>query len=181
MTWKIVEEHYYERFKIFQIKRSKRINPRSGDPFEFFLMEGLDWVNVIAITGCSELVLVRQFRHGINALTLELPGGCVEAGEDPARSAERELLEETGYQAASFDFLGTFHPNPAMQSMRAHCFVARNAQQVNAQSLDAGEDIEVITRPLSALPAMIAQGEITHGVVLAAISLYLVSNGRQLL
>ncbi len=171
--WKVIEDYYYERFKIFQIKRSRRINPRTGLPFDFFLMEGLDWVNVVAITRNNELVLVRQFRHGINDTTLELPGGCVEPGENPAHSAGRELLEETGYRADRLVPLGVFHPNPAMQSMRTYCFVARQAEQVGSQRLDAGEDIQVVLRPLDQLRTMISSQEITHGVVLASLALYL--------
>jgi 8-oxo-dGTP pyrophosphatase MutT (NUDIX family) len=171
LGWKVVEDHIYETFKIFQIRRSRRINPRTGNPFDFFLMKGLDWVNVIALTAASEVVLVQQYRHGAEALTFEIPGGCVEPGEDPVRSAARELREETGFEAQELQLLGVVFPNPAMQAMRCHCYLARGVVRTSPQALDSGEDISVIVKPLTEVEEMIRNGEISHSVVLSAFAL----------
>ena len=170
-AWQVLEDHVYETFKIFRIRKSGRVNPRTGKRFDFFLMDGLDWVNVIAFTPKNEVVLVRQYRHGAECLTWEIPGGCVEPGEDPLVSAARELSEETGFKADSFEFLGTVLPNPAMQAMRCHCYLARNATRLGDQALDAGEDIAVEVRPFSEIVRMIQQGELTHSIVLSAFAL----------
>lgn len=170
--WKIVEEHIYETFKIFRLRKSGRINPRTGKRFDFFLMDGLDWVNVIAVTPEGQFVLVRQYRHGAEAMTYEIPGGCVEVGEDPAFSGARELREETGYEISDpLEPLGVIHPNPAMQAMRCHCYLAKNVVLRASQSLDPGEDIEVVTRSFPEITQMIASGEISHAIVLAAFAL----------
>ncbi|RIL08601.1 MAG: NUDIX hydrolase [Proteobacteria bacterium] len=136
-------------------------------------MDGLDWVNVIAVTDKEELVLVSQYRHGSESYTLEIPGGCVEKGEAPEASIRRELLEETGYEAGELQQLGTIHPNPAMQSMKCHVFLARGVKHVKPQALDPGEDIQVVLEPLAKMPELISTGKITHAIVLAAFAVYL--------
>ncbi len=171
--WKIIEEHIYETFKIFRLKKSGRINPRTGKRFDFFLMDGLDWANVIALTSDNKVILVKQYRHGSESFTYEIPGGCVEVEENPSNSAARELKEETGYETKlDLEFLGTIHPNPAMQAMRCHCYIARNVERTREQTLDPGEDIEVIVRSLPEIKEMILSGAISHSIVLAAFALF---------
>lgn len=172
--WKILEETYYERFKIFSAKRSRRENPRTGVPFDFFLMEGLNWTKVIALTAQKEIVLVRQYRHGADTPMLELPGGVVEAGEDPSAAAQREILEETGFRISNLRSLGSPYANPAMQSMRLHVFSAEveNAKPA-MQCLDAGEDIQVIVKPFAEFLDDVKEGRAEHALTVAAIGLYL--------
>ncbi|MFM1848299.1 MAG: hypothetical protein RL417_1773 [Pseudomonadota bacterium] len=171
--WIIEDEHIYQAFKIFTLKRSRRVNPRTGKPFDFFLMEGLSWVNVIPLTSANEVVLVRQYRHGAEELTLEIPGGCIELDEtDPASAALRELREETGFTTNEIEPLGIIHPNPAMMSMKLHTYVARNCTLSGIQVLDPGEDIEVILKPLAEVLDLVRSGQITHALVVAAFGLF---------
>ena len=169
--WQILSEHIYEQFKIFSAKRSTRVNPRTGKPFDFFLMEGHDWVNLIPVTPRETVVFVKQYRHGSEEFTLETPGGTVEPNENPQDTALRELTEETGYSAQAVMHLGTLKPNPAMQKMQIHYYIARGVERTHAQSLDPGEDIEVIERPLIEVPQMIQSGELTSALVVAAFGL----------
>jgi len=170
--WTIEEEHIYQAFKIFTLKRSRRVNPRTQRPFDFFLMEGLSWVNIIPLTAANEVVLVRQYRHGAEEFTLEIPGGCIEPDEpDPAISALRELREETGYSSSTLEPLGVIHPNPAMMSMKLHTYIARNCSRVGDPMLDPGEDIEVIVKPLPEVLDLVRTGTINHALVVAAFGL----------
>ncbi len=173
-SWKVVDEHYYEKFRIFSAKRSKRVNPRTGKSFDFFLMEGLDWVSIIPITKDKEVVLVRQYRHGSESFTLETPGGTLEPEDiSPQERAIIELKEETGYSIKRVEHLGTVHANPAMQSMRMHFFVGYDAEVVQEQELDPGEDITVIKRPLEEVLTSLGKGEYSHGLIVAGFGLYL--------
>ena len=176
-NWEILEDFIYEQFHIFTLKRSKRVNPRTGEPFSFFLMEGLDWVNIIPITPQNNVVLVRQYRHGSEDFTLETPGGTVEPGEDPKATALRELTEETVHVATNIEFLGTLHPNPAMQKMQIHYYISRGVTQSSTQALDPGEDIQVIERPLAEISEMIKHGEISSALVVAAFGLLQLKDG----
>ena len=175
-AWRIVSEQIYERFKIFQVKKSTRINPRTHSAVDFLLLDGLDWVNLIALTPDNQVVLVKQYRHGAEEYTLEIPGGCVEEGEDPMRSALRELREETGYNSTEIEHLGTVHPNPAMLSMRCHSYLARNVKKEGALQLDPGEDITVEIVPLAQALQLVKDGTITHALVVAAFGLFKLKN-----
>jgi len=178
--WKIIAESYLARFEMFSAKTSKRINPRTGNPFEFFLMEGLDWVTILTLTPDNQIVLVEQYRHGSDTITLESPGGAIDPGEDPCDAASRELGEETGYTAQRFEKLGVLHPNPAMQSMRLHCFLAEGAVRVSDQNLDQGEDIKIVVVPLLEFSERISRGEITHALVVAVFGLFLLKYAERL-
>jgi len=169
--WQLCGDHVYDQFKIFEARRSTRVNPRTGRPFDFFLMRGLDWVNVIPLTPENEVVLVRQYRHGAEVWSLEIPGGCIETGEEPAVSGQRELLEETGFTAATIEPLGVIHANPAMMTMQLHTFLAHGCIRTASPALDPGEDIEVLLKPLPEVLTMVRRGEISHALVVAAFGL----------
>jgi 8-oxo-dGTP pyrophosphatase MutT (NUDIX family) len=125
-------------------------------------------VNVIPITPQDDVVLIRQYRHGTREITLEIPGGLVEKNDTPEMAAVRELYEETGYRASQMISLGGVHPNPAIQNNKCYTFLARDVSLVGDQHLDEKEDIEVLLRPLSEIPRLIRNGDITHALVLAA-------------
>lgn len=170
--WQVKEELVYGEFPICKVKRSTRVNPRTLEAIDFVLIDGLDWVNIVALTPENEVVFVRQYRHGAERFTLELPGGCVDPGEDPAASALRELAEETGYTASKLVKLGTIHPNPAMLSLHCHCYFAMDARKTVETQLDPGEDIGVELFPLARAIEMVSSGEINHALVVAAFGLY---------
>jgi 8-oxo-dGTP pyrophosphatase MutT (NUDIX family) len=171
-NWKQISQQTLEEFPIFTAKKVVRENPRNKKPHTLFLMEGLDWVNVIALTAKDEIILINQFRHGINQITLEIPGGCIDPGETPAATALRELKEETGFCGPKAELLGVVHANPAMQSMKAYTFLVRDAVKTCPQKLESGEDIEVIIKPFEEAFKLIETGHITHALVVAAFGLY---------
>lgn len=167
--WRIDQEQLYDRFWLFEALKSTRINPRSGKPTDFFLMRGRNWCNVIALTVNNEVVLVRQYRHGIEQYTYELPGGVVEKEEsNPELAALRELREETGYTTDRAKLLGTSAANPALQNMLCFSYLAENVSFTVKPELDDGEDISVVLKPLAEVERMIVDGEITHALNIAA-------------
>jgi len=153
-------------------------SPRTGEPHRFFVLEGNDWVNVVALTSAGEIVLVRQYRAGTESVTLEIPGGGVEDGETPLAAAQRELREETGYTASRWRELGMVHPNPAVQANRCTSFLAEDAVPTGELDQDAGEDLSVELRPATSVGELVRSGEITHGLVLVAFHLWGLSNGQ---
>src|SRR6185503_16839212 len=151
--WKVLETSYFRpRFRIDKCELA------NGNLLDATIFEFRSWANIVALTKMGEVVLVKQYRHGVCEALLEFPGGVVEDGEDPAEGAKRELLEETGYVASSVIQVAKLYPNPALQTNALHCFLALDAEKVSEQSLDAGEDIEVHLMPLEDLIGLAKRG-----------------------
>jgi 8-oxo-dGTP pyrophosphatase MutT (NUDIX family) len=149
----------------------------SADPAESrrqaLVLDTPDWVNVVALdrqpdSGSASVVMVRQWRFGIAAATLEIPGGMVDSGEAARDAAERELYEETGYRARSWRQIGQVEPNPALFNNLCLTFLAEDLEQLGAPAGDGDEEIEVVRVPLPEIPARISSGEIGHALVIAA-------------
>ena len=155
-------------YRIFNLRTDRAVSPRTGQAHDFYILESAPWVNIIPITPENKVVFIRQYRHGIQDTTLEVPGGLVESYDDPQSAALRELQEETGYKGQDIHFLGKVHPNPAIQDNECHSFVVWNVEQTGLQDLDAKEDIETLLYPLSDIPHMIHSRQITHSLVLCA-------------
>src|SRR5688572_17208927 len=147
--WKILESTYLRpRFRI------DKCEVANGAVFEPIVFEFHPWANVLALTKNKEAVLVKQYRHGVQDVLLELPGGIVDNDENPLEGARRELLEETGYAASDIVEVGKLYPNPAIQSNIMYCFLALDVEKVAVQKLDESEDIEVHLVPLDELIAI---------------------------
>jgi 8-oxo-dGTP pyrophosphatase MutT (NUDIX family) len=123
------------------------------------------WVNVVALTSEDQVVLVRQFRHGRESVTLEIPGGMVDVGESPLLAGQRELREETGYCSQHWIELGVVEPNPAFQTNLCWTYLALDVQRDSEIALDPGEVIEIELVSLSQIPQLISVGEIRHSLV----------------
>ena len=169
--WTKVSEQPPLDYRIFKLRQLEAADPRSGIPHPRVVLDSPDWVNVIPVTASGEVVLIRQFRFGTWSLTLEIPGGMVDPGEDPATAAARELEEETGYRAATMRSLGFCHPNPAIQGNRLHTFLAEDCAQAHGGRPDEQEDIEIVLTPRAQLDDLIRDGQITHSAVITAFSL----------
>lgn len=156
-------------FHIFKLRQLTVEDPRNGSLHPRVLLECPDWVNVVALTEASELILIRQFRFGTWSNTLEIPGGMVDPGEGPEAAAARELIEETGYQAKSVSLLGSSHPNPAIQGNRLHSYLATGCVKVHDGAFDEGEDIAIELYPKDELGRLVRSGEISHALVLTAL------------
>jgi len=167
-SWKIISSKKDKSYRVFSLRTDRAISPRTGLDHDFFILESSSWVNVIPITPADEVVLVRQYRHGIRDMTLEIPGGLVETEDTPLEAAQRELSEETGYMASEMIALGIVHPNPAIQNNRCFTFLAKNVFLAGEQEQDEKEDIQVFIRPLADIPRLIREGAITHSLVIAA-------------
>lgn len=162
--WKVLSSRYvYPRFRLDDVELP------NGHTLEAITFEFRSWANVLALTPQNEVVLIRQYRHGVRDFLWEIPGGVVEDGEAPLEGVRRELLEETGYTASEFIQVGQMYPNPALQTNTMYSFLALGAEKVADQSLDAGEDIEVHLVPLDELVAMARRGDFPHALQVAVL------------
>src|ERR671924_1715823 len=162
--WKVLETSYFRpRFRIDKCELP------NGNFLDATIFEFGAWANVVPLTKNGEVVLVKQYRHGVCQALLELPGGVVEDDEDPAEGAKRELVEETGYTTSDMILVGKLYPNPALQINTLYCFVAQDVEKVKEQHLDAGEDIEVELVPLDELIGMVKHGQFPHALHVAVL------------
>ena len=164
--WTIDEDSIIADMRIFELHRLRTRSPRTGVDRSIAVVKSSDWVNVVALTADLDVVLVRQFRHGTRSITLEIPGGLVDPGETPQEAAVRELREETGHSGTTAVRLGMVHPNPAFIDNRCFTYLVEGCTNTHDLALDAGEDIEVCKLPLRQIPIEIAEGRITHALVI---------------
>jgi len=175
--WDVLSSKRNRSYGIFGFRTDRVRSPRTGLEHDFYILETTSWVNVIPLTKQDEIILIRQYRHGIRNLTLEIPGGLVEGQDTPEEAARRELCEETGYQASEMISLGNVLPNPAIQNNRCYTFLAKDVYLAGEQQLDEMEDIEVLLKPFTQIPRLIREGEINHSLVLAAFFKYYLEYG----
>lgn len=141
--WKLLESEYLVNNRWLKLRKDKCALPNGNIINDFYVTEYPDWANVLAMTPDKEVVLVRQYRHGRKIILHELPGGIIENSQSALEAAQRELLEETGYQSSDWKSLGTVCANPDNHSNVSHCFLATNATRYNEQNLDENELIDV--------------------------------------
>jgi ADP-ribose pyrophosphatase len=169
-SWTLLSSRYVSDHRIFRVRTDRyRLEP-GGRERDFVVLDGPDWVNVVPITAEGRLVLVRQYRHGVRGVSLEIPGGMVDAGESPEEAAVRELKEETGFAPQQVRLLGRVYPNPAIQNNFCYMFVAEGCRRVAEPQPEPFERVEVVLRPLDEVGEMIRREEICHGLVLNAMA-----------
>ena len=168
-SWTVLARRYLLRRPWLNLREDHVRLPSGEEMAEFHLVEVPNWACVLCTTVEQEVVLVEQYRHGIERVTLELPAGVVEANESPVQAAQRELLEETGYVAETWTLLGTCAPDPSKHTNKAYLFVASDARRVRAQRLDASEAIHLRRLTPEALLARADRGEVEHGIHLTVL------------
>ena len=167
--WSHDEDTELASTRIFSLRQRRGVSPtRPEQAGQFVYLDSADWVNVIALTGDEEVVLIEQFRHGLAEVTLEIPGGMVDPGEEPLQAGVRELLEETGYGGGEAHVLGRVSPNPAILNNYCYTVVVRGIGLVAPPAPELHEEIGIRLAPLGEVPALISRGLIHHALVVAA-------------
>ena len=143
-----------------------RINP------EHYVLEYPDWVNVTAVDKEGHFIMVRQYRHAMDRVMVELCAGVCEAGETPEQSARRELLEETGYAGGTWREVMTIGQNPSICDNITHCFLAEGVERVAEQCLDESEDIEVLVMSRDEVLTMLRDNQMLQALMAAPLWRY---------
>lgn len=171
--WKILESSYPlpdVRIDVCELPNGHIIKP--------LVLDYEPEVTILALTKSQDVVLVREYRHGVQKTILQLPGGSVDEGESPLEAAKRELLEETGYQSDTFIEIGRVNSNPANYSNTMYAFLALDAEQTSDRNLDEADRIELFATPLEDVIAMAKGGELLHSLTISTIFFALSYLGR---
>ena len=169
LEWRHIRSELGEDLGILQVRHDWLEHPTSKKILKRLVLDSVDWINVVALTPTNESLMVRQYRFGIQACTLETPGGMVDPGEDPLKAAQRELLEETGYTSENWSYLGAVEPNPAFHPHLCHHYLAQNVERVREPELGEGEAIDIEFCTLDQLRDAMQDGTLRHVLALSAL------------
>jgi ADP-ribose diphosphatase len=173
LSTEIVFDHHW-----YRLRRETVRLPSGAVVDDYFVSERADVVLVFAVTPDGHVVFVRQWKQGRRAFLTELPGGMCDAGEEPAQSAARELLEETGYACEELHAIGSFELEPTKTSNRISAYLGRGARPAAEPCWDEQEELEVVLLPLAGLGAEVAAGRLTSAGTIATVYRALDELGR---
>ncbi len=164
MDWKKLSSEYISNHQYFTARKDVCEMPNGTIVDPYFVVEMPESVCAMALTENNEVILVKQYRHPIEAGILELPGGFVDENETVATAIERELQEETGYQFSGFDCLGRTAANPGVLNNFTTLYLATGGKKVAEQKLDYNEEIEIKLFPLEEVRTMLMNNEIPQAM-----------------
>lgn len=166
--WHVESNEPLGSYRVFSVTALHARRDGDGKEHTFYRIDAADWVNVVALTADDEVIMIHQYRLGAACQTLEIPGGVVDPGESVLGTAERELLEETGYAAEAWTQIGAINPNPALYGNTLYTFLAQRCHKVAEIANDEAEETIVELVPRSELDARVKQGAVGHALVLTA-------------
>lgn len=172
MKWETLDSEYIIRRPWLTARRDTVKLPTGAVNNEYYVLEYPTWVNVIAITKDDKFVFVRQYRHGIGLTCHEIVAGVSEEGEEPIESAQRELLEETGYAGGEWSLLTVLSANASAMNNVTYCFLATGVEEVCVQHLDATEDIEICLFTREEVLRMLENDELKQSLMAAPLWKY---------
>ncbi len=145
----------------------------------YYVFEFPEWATAFAVTAEEKIVMTKQYRHALNEVGIELPGGCVDKTDaSPEDAIKRELMEETGFEFDEVKQLGVISANPSTNTNLMHMFLATGGKKVKEQSLDGNEEIEVLELSFEELMQLVDENKIMQSMHLSTIYYALKSLGK---
>ena len=172
LDWKVLKSEYLFKRPWLTARRDVCQLPDGRINDEYYVLEYPTWINVVAITQEGEMVIIRQYRHGLGRTCYEIVAGCVEEGEEPMDAAKRELQEETGFTGGTWSEVMQFTCNASAMNNTTHSFLAIGVEKTDKQNLDATEDIEIYTFPQERVKEMLLKGEFMQVSMIAPLYRY---------
>jgi hypothetical protein len=172
--WRKLTSEVVGDYAIFSVLRCKFENIAKGKVGDFFVVDCNDCVQVLAETEDGKIVVVEQYRFGIEDFSLELPGGRMERGENALDAARRELEEETGFCGESAELIAKVYPNSAVQPNAMYVVLIKNCRKIRGTNFDEFEDLSTSMMTKLELVDAVATGKISHCATVSAIGEYII-------
>ena len=177
--WKLLHSEYVLQDRWLSLRADTCQLPNGRTITPYYVLEYPTWVNVVALTQDHHVVLVRQYRHGVQQTVLELPSGTVEAADpSPLAAVQRELLEETGYVGETVVETGRLSPNSANHTNFTYCFLATGVARVTDPVTDDTEQVETVLMPFTDVIQLARQGGLWQALHVGALFFALHALGR---
>jgi ADP-ribose pyrophosphatase len=172
--WKVVKSEYLHREPWLTVRRECVELPNGNRIPSYYILEYPDWVNIIALTKDKQFVFVKQYRHGLGETRFELCAGvCEKEDATPLISAQRELLEETGYGKGIWEEYMCISPNASTHTNLTYCFLAKDVEKTGEQTLEESEDLSVHLLSIDEVRALLFAGEIKQALMAAPLWKYI--------
>jgi ADP-ribose pyrophosphatase len=136
---------------------------------DYYVLEYPNWVNAIALTKENKIILVRQYRHAADIISLEVPGGVIDGEESPEFAVRRELLEETGYAFEKAELIATLYPNPATSTNTTFTYLLTGGVKTHDQHLDEHEILNVEEYSIDEVKQLLKDNKIDQALHSAAL------------
>ena len=179
MKWKVLSSEYILNDDWLKVRKEKCLTPSGKVVDPYYVYDFPTWVAALPVTEEGKIVLIKQYRHALGDVSLELPGGCVDDEDENLESAAaRELMEETGYTFDSYEWLGKISANASTNSNWLHMFLARGGKKTGQQQLDHNEEIDVMEVTIPELKLLLTENKIAHSMHVSCIMYALATLGE---
>ncbi len=169
LKWQKIASKYLvkEKWATLRVDTCKLQNGTIKD--DYYVLEYPNWANAIALTKENKVILVRQYRFAADIISLELPGGVIDDGEEPADGIKRELLEETGYSFESCELIATLYPNPATSTNQTFTYLLKGGIKTHEQHLDEHEILNVEEYTIDEVKQLLKDNKIDQALHVAGL------------
>jgi 8-oxo-dGTP pyrophosphatase MutT (NUDIX family) len=164
LRWKTLSSEYLSHETWFTVRKDTCERQDGSIVNNYYVFEFPDWATAFPLTAEGKIIMTKQYRHALNEIRFELPGGVVEKGESFETGIQRELLEETGYVFDEIKPLGVISANPSTNSNLMHMFLATGGKKISEQSLDANEEIEIYELTFDELMQLMDENKIMQSM-----------------
>lgn len=172
--WHLVNSKAGYTHPFFKVQEDHVRLPDDSEIPDYTIWDNADVAQVVPVNKNGELLLVQQYKHGVENVMIEFPGGFLEPQEVPEAAAKRELAEETGYGSNSFKKLGTFIHHPSKERGKLHLFLAKDIQVTDSKHQpDATEFIELVFFKPKEILDLLQQGKVLQTGTMLGVLLYL--------
>lgn len=164
LEWTLLSSEYIHKGPWATLRTDRCQMPDGRVVEDYYVLEYPNWVNAVAVTEAGKVLMVTQYRHAANIVSLEIPGGVIDGDEKPEDAMRRELLEETGYRFDNLELICTVYANPSTANNKTFGYLATGGVKVQEQALDEHEELLVEEYTIDEVKQLLAANKIAQAL-----------------